>query len=82
MIRGMSSEKPALDRFLCIDIAWSVYDIMGEEMRKTGAAMPANVWKNGIVEVRGQLLSASWKLRIRRSRAYGDGRVSSQREVL
>jgi len=37
MIRGISSEKPALDRFLLMDQIWSAYEVTGEVMMNTGA---------------------------------------------
>lgn len=37
IIKGMSSENPALDLFLCMAIAWSLYDKIGDRIRKIGA---------------------------------------------
>lgn len=37
MIRGMSREKPALVFLRCIEIAWSLYEMMGDRTMKTGA---------------------------------------------
>lgn len=37
MINGMSSEKPADERFLLIDHIWSAYDVKGELMMNRGA---------------------------------------------
>lgn len=39
MIRGMSREKPALVFLRCIDIAWSLYEIIGDRTMKIGARM-------------------------------------------
>lgn len=38
MIRGMSSEKPALVLLRRIETAWSLYEMMGESTMKTGAS--------------------------------------------
>lgn len=37
MINGMSREKPALDLFRCIERAWSLYEKIGDKIRKRGA---------------------------------------------
>jgi hypothetical protein len=37
MIKGISSEKPADERFLLIDHIWSAYDVTGEVTIKIGA---------------------------------------------
>ena len=36
-MRGMSSEKPAEERFLLMDHIWSAYDVTGDVTRKSGA---------------------------------------------
>lgn len=40
MIRGMSSENPALDLVLCIEKIWSEYEMTGEAMMNRGAMKP------------------------------------------
>ena len=40
IIKGISSEKPALDFVLCMEYVWSAYEVMGEIMMKTGAMKP------------------------------------------
>lgn len=37
MIRGMSREKPALVFLRCIEIVWSLYEMMGDRTMKMGA---------------------------------------------
>ena len=37
MMRGMSSEKPAEERFLLMDHIWSAYEVTGEVTMKIGA---------------------------------------------
>lgn len=37
MMRGISSEKPADERFLLIDHIWSAYEVTGEVTMKIGA---------------------------------------------
>jgi hypothetical protein len=37
IISGISSEKPALERFLLIDQIWSAYDVTGEVIINSGA---------------------------------------------
>jgi len=37
MINGISREKPALDLFRRIEMAWSLYEMMGDRIRKRGA---------------------------------------------
>lgn len=41
MISGMSREKPALDLFRYMESAWSLYERMGDRIRKRGAQKPA-----------------------------------------
>lgn len=41
MISGMSKEKPALDLFRYMDSAWSLYDRIGDRIKKRGAQKPA-----------------------------------------
>lgn len=41
MINGMSREKPALDLFRYMESAWSLYERMGDMIRKRGAQKPA-----------------------------------------
>jgi len=36
MMSGISSEKPALDRFRCIEKAWSLYESIGDMTRNAG----------------------------------------------
>lgn len=41
MMSGMSREKPALDLFRYMDSAWSLYDRIGDRIKKRGAQKPA-----------------------------------------
>ena len=49
IINGISSEKPVLDLFLCMEMAWSLYERTGDKIRKTGAAKPNKAFNHRIL---------------------------------
>lgn len=51
MISGMSREKPALDLFLYIDSAWSLYERIGDKIKKRGAQKPATDASHCMVKI-------------------------------
>ena len=55
MMRGMSSEKPALDLFLCIETIWSPYEMMGDMTMKKGAAKPVRALSQPMMNVNVRL---------------------------
>lgn len=57
IISGMSKEKPALDLFRCIEKAWSLYERMGDMIRKIGAQKPATDASHCIVKMTDRRVS-------------------------